>query len=480
MAVLYLLTRRLGRPSSLYDILAFAAIVILVADPTALLDAGFQLSFAGAVATVYAARESERWTGDAGPMIRAVTTSLAISAATFAATLPFTLAHFGRVTPVSVLSNLAAVPLLGLLLPALFASLIPAPFPGLAGIPADAAVALLGALRTVAEVSAAPAWASLEFPRPPWPVTFGVAALAWLAALALRGPRHRARAILAVGGAVSLAALVPLLPRLVPGDRPLEIVALDVGQGDAIVVRTPNGHWLSIDAGPAGRGRDAGRRVVVPYLRARGVGKLAALILTHPDADHIGGARSVLDGLEVERVLDPGFTAGGADYLRALASVAAERAELLLPRSGDSIAVDGVRLAFAAPSDSAVAAAADANEASAWFVLAYGEFRAVFTGDAPAAVERGAARAVGRVEVLKVSHHGSATATSPEALAALEPRVAVISVGRRNRYGHPHPDVLERLQRAGAEIHRTDREGTIRVLAWPSGRVHVESAAEGF
>lgn len=478
MAVLYLLTRRIGRPSSIYDILALAAIAILVADPTALVDPGFQLSFAGTVATVYAARESSRWAGDAGPALRTVTVSLAISAATFVATFPFTLGHFGRVTPVSIVSNLAAVPLLGLLLPALFASLVLAPFPALAGVPADAAVALLAALRTIAEVSAAPAWASLELPRPGWALTLGLATLVWVAALALRSPRHRARAILAFGGGLGLVVFVPVLPRLVAFDRPLEIVALDVEQGDAIVLRTPNAEWLLIDAGPAGRVRDAGQRVVEPYLRARGVRRVAAMILTHPDADHIGGATSLLNGLEVQRVLDPGFGGGGRDYLRVLESVARADVPLFLLRAGDAVALDGVRLDVAAPSDSAVEVAVDANEASAWFVLTYGEFRAAFTGDAPAAVEVRAARAAGHVDLLKVSHHGSATATSAEALTALRPRLALISVGRRNRYGHPHPDVLDRLKGAGVRIHRTDREGTIRVLAWPSGRVRVESTEE--
>ncbi len=231
-----------------------------------------------------------------------------------------------------------------------------------------------------------------------------------------------------------------------------------------------------MDAGPAWRRSDAGARTVAPYLRRRGARRLSALILTHPDADHVGGAPSVLDSLEVLRVLDPGYAAGGRDYLRALESVAHEPAELFVPRTGGWISLDGVRFVFLAPDDSAAAGAREANEASLWFLLVYGEFRAAFAGDAPARVEERAARAAGPVHLLKVSHHGSRTATTPGTLAALRPKVALVSAGRRNRYGHPHAEVIGRLDAAGVEVRRTDREGTILVRAWPSGRTQVVSA----
>jgi competence protein ComEC len=365
------------------------------------------------------------------------------------------------------------VPLLGLALPALFASLVLAPVPALAGVAADAAVALLMLLRTVAEVSAAPGWAALEVP----PIGLGMGAvlavLAWLVLGVVRGPSHRARAIVGVGAAAACWIVAPVVVPLLHRGGHLEIVALDVGQGDAIALRTPAGRWILVDAGLGGVRGDAGARVVVPYLRSRGVRSLEALLLSHPHADHIGGAPAVLERMRVRRVLDPGHVAGGAAYTRVLERLAHDEVEVLLPRAGDWAALDGLRIHFLGPSDSLATLAADPNDASLWFVLTYGEFRAAFTGDASSAVETVAARAAGPVTLLKVAHHGSTTASGPEALSVLRPQVAIVSAGRRNRYGHPHLAVLDRLERSGAEVRRTDREGTIHLQAWPSGRVRV-------
>lgn len=474
MVLAALLTRHLGRPSGLWDLYALAACVNLVVDPAALVDPGFQLSFAGAASAMYAGSESRGWLAGRDPTLRAIAQGLAISTATFLGTLPFTLVHFGRASLVGIASNLAAVPLLGLILPALFASLALSAVPPLAAVPTDAAIALLGLLRTVAEVSAAPSWAALDV----GPVGVGLAAglsiLVWLLMACTRGPAQRARAILAAGVAVAGVLVAPLAAPFLRLGRALEIVALDVGQGDAIALRTPAGRWLLVDTGPAGRRSDAGARAVVPYLRARGARSLSALILTHPDADHIGGARSVLERMPVRRVLDPGYLAGGRDYVRTLERVAASEAPLLVPEAGDWIVLDGVRIDFLAPADSDLVRAPEANDASLWFVLRYGDFAAAFTGDAPNALEEPAARAAGPVTLLKVAHHGSTTSTSAVTLSLLRPRVALVSVGRRNRYRHPSPEVLARLARAGVEVYRTDREGTIRLEAWSSGRVRVD------
>jgi competence protein ComEC len=235
---------------------------------------------------------------------------------------------------------------------------------------------------------------------------------------------------------------------------------LSVGQGDAIAIRTPRDRWILIDAGPAGNGFDAGRDVVVPFLRRRGVRSLEAFFLSHGDMDHVGGAPAVLAALDVRRVIEPGQPLGQAGYRAFLAAVAAAGVPWTAGRPGDTLRMDGVELAVLHPSAAWLATELAANENSLIVHLRYRDFDLLLTGDAGLPAEA-VLDDLGRYEVLKVGHHGSAGSTGPAFLARVAPRVAVIPVGRGNRYGHPAPDVLARLRAAGSVVARTDQDGTV-------------------
>jgi competence protein ComEC len=245
----------------------------------------------------------------------------------------------------------------------------------------------------------------------------------------------------------------------------MELHMIDVGQGDALALRTPRGRWILFDAGRVWKGGDAGRSSVIPYIRRRG-GIVEAFVLSHPHDDHVGGAASVLEGLRPRRYLDAAY-AGGSDAYRASLAVAARRSivwERVHP--GDSLVVDDVTLRILAPDSAWTAGLDDANDASAVVVAEFGASRFLLTGDAETAEEAWLVRAAGaglRADVLKVAHHGSRTSTSPAFLAAVRPRVALISVGAGNRYGHPGARVLEDLAAAGAIVLRTDRSGSVVV-----------------
>jgi competence protein ComEC len=242
--------------------------------------------------------------------------------------------------------------------------------------------------------------------------------------------------------------------------------------GDAVAIRTPADRWILVDAGPRDEGWDAGERRVLPFLRARGVRRLEALVLTHPHADHVGGAPTVLNALEVGRVIDPGLPAGTPWYLEALRAVEARGVSWTEARQGRTLTVDGVSVEFLWPRDGSLDAVMDANKISAVMHIRYGAVAALLTGDAGDEEEAAIlARRPGglRAQLLKAGHHGSRTSTSAALLDAVDPELVVVSAGRRNRYGHPAPEVLRRLEARGIAVARTDREGTISVRARADG-----------
>lgn len=487
---LVLAARMLQRPADPCAILATAAFVILAADPFAALDAGFQLSFAGMVGLIALRRRIL----DAVPGTRlpAVRDSIASSIAATIATAPFTVLHFNQVALVGVVANLVAVPLLGLAVPSLGLALAVAIVSEPAGrFLAGGAGLVLDALDAVAAAAAGVPMGSLYVPSDAV-AAWTLGAIAWAlltTVLARRAPARRSSsprptgirpAVRTLAGALAFLTLVTAWPlaarRFATG---LEIHAIDVGQGDAIAIRTPMGRWILVDAGPRTDRYDAGRAAVVPFLLRHGARRLEALVLTHPDADHIGGAEAVLDAFPVGTIVDPGLAVGKSMYLDVLRASIDEGARWIAARAGQRIAFDGLEFELLHPAEPWLDGDDEANNVSVAFRLRHGRFAALFLGDLPAAAEIEIAARHGerlRSRILKVGHHGSATSTATALLEAAKPEAAVISVGRGNRYGHPAPVVLERLEAHGVRVFRTDLHGWIRVRAWEDGRYTVKTA----
>jgi competence protein ComEC len=467
MIALALGARLLQRPSAALPMIAAAALILIAIDPLSALDPGLQLSFLGVLGVLLANRVPRPHfrRGPARTFGTPLIEALTVSACAFALTAPVVAYHFGVIAPVSILANLPAVPLVGLALVGVVAAVAFAPLWGfLATILADGAGVALEAVDRVASWGAALPYGHFPVARPAvWPVV-----LALLLAMAvyayLKTTRLTIRISVAIGAGAAVILAGPAIPSSSGG---LEIHFIDVGQGDAIAIRTPADHWLLVDAGPAGREGDAGQRRVLPFLRAHGAQRLEALILTHPDADHIGGAASVLRGMPVARVVEPGVPVGRGMYADLLQEVDQEGIAWSAARRGRILKLDGVELDFLWPTASALAAPdalENANDISAVARVRYGEFSAILTGDAPVSVEDSLIARLGPAlasTILKAGHHGSSTSTSEEFLRAVRPRLVVISVGRHNRYGHPAPEVMARLRRDGIDIARTDLEGTV-------------------
>lgn len=477
MLSLALLAVVLQRPAAAVPLMAAAALVILAWSPATVLDAGFQLSFAGVIGIVVARRAVlDAMPGRLlrRPLVRPLVESVTISVAAFIATAPFVAHHFGQIAPIAILANLVAAPAMALALCGVVGAVAIYPLaPPLARLIADGASVALDLLDRTATLAAGIPLGHLQVPRPDWLAWLAAAAVAWVAWRAAAASRAPVRRGVAAGTTV---ALLIAWPALVRGDRgALEIHFLDVGQGDAIAIRTPADRWILVDAGPRSATYDAGARRVLPFLHAHRVARLEALILTHPDLDHVGGAPAVLRALAVGAVIEPGLAVGKEVYAELLGVVAERGIPWRAARAGQRVMIDGVELSFLWPDSTFLDAKAEANQISAVVLVRFGDFEALLTGDISQEVERRLVALHGtglRAEVLKAGHHGSATSTGPELLAAVGPELTVITVGRRNRYGHPSPDVMRRLEGFGIRIARTDRDGTVtvRASAGPGGR----------
>ncbi len=476
---LFLASRMLQRPADPLALLAAAALALLAVDPLMILEPGFQLSFAGITGLVVLRRPVEARLAHIRPALRK---ALAASLAATAATAPIAALQFGRFAPIGIVANLAAIPLAGLAVPALGATLaIGMASPAAGGLLAPGGRLVLAALDGTARAAAAVPYGSLVVARDTTLGWLAAALLAGAAAagLALRdGIRPWPRRMIAAGLAAAALVAWPVAVRSSAGDV-LEIDAIDVGQGDALAIRVPGGAWILVDAGPRDARFDAGRTRVVPFLLSRGARRLALLVLTHADADHIGGAKAVLDAFPVDLVVDPGVVEGKPLFLETVRDAMHHGTRWAAARAGREIRIGDATLQVLAPLRAALDAPAQTNELSVVFLLHFGRFGALFMGDAPADVEQELVAREGaalRVQVLKAGHHGSRTATSEAFLTAAAPALALVSVGRHNRFGHPAPEVLARLRRHGVAIWRTDEQGTITVRAQRDGSFRVEAA----
>ena len=247
-----------------------------------------------------------------------------------------------------------------------------------------------------------------------------------------------------------------------PAGGTLTVAFLDIGQGDSILIRSPNGSTLLIDGGNSNHD---GTDVIIPKLREWGKDQLDVMVATHPDADHIGGLPVVLENFPVASVALTGQVHTTQVYERFLTDIRDKNLNTIRVRTGTKIPFDpSVKVEVLGPDDRFVVEG-DNNDASIVIRLTYGGVSFMFTGDAEGPEEQAilASGADVRSTVLKVGHHGSHSSTSQAFLDAVDPQIGVISAGKDNRYGHPHKEVLDRLGQAGVQVYRTDRSGTITI-----------------
>ncbi|MDI6875772.1 MAG: ComEC/Rec2 family competence protein [Methanomicrobiales archaeon] len=251
----------------------------------------------------------------------------------------------------------------------------------------------------------------------------------------------------------------------------LTVHVLDVGQGDAILLRSPAGRTMLVDAGSIGSAPE-----VLAYLNAYGFKSLDVAVATHPDADHIGGMVPVLEAVPVRQFVDAGYPHTTGTYENMLATIDRLDIPYRTPTRGDTLAWDpAVRVAVLNPPETFHDGT---NENSVVLRVSYGAVDVLLMGDAESAVEREIADEAIDSEILKVAHHGSASSTSEAFLGRVTPEVSIISVGSGNPFGHPAAETIRRLEQTGSAIYRTDQDGTISVIS--DGRTYrIETERSG-
>ncbi len=259
--------------------------------------------------------------------------------------------------------------------------------------------------------------------------------------------------ILVLFSAWSLISIANLQPQ---GN--LQVWVFDIGQGDAIFIQTKEGQQILIDGGRDQKILQKLSSVMWPWDRT-----IDAIVATHPDADHITGLISVLDRYQVNTIYETGVR-GETPMIDALVdAIGREEAAHTILRAGDRFDFGDAQFMIEWPTQEAVNSAKDRNNTSIVLKLIYGSHSILLTGDAEKEVEAEIAKKIGDVDVLKVGHHGSVSSSTLTFLQQIKPEYALIPVGEKNSYGHPHPVVLSRLMQVAAQIFRTDLDGDILV-----------------
>ncbi len=517
MATAFVAGRLRRAPARALGALGFSMLMLVLADPAVAAGAGFQLTVAGTAGILVLAKWIlGRWPAHRGRGWIAPPVAAGLGASLF--TAPVLAWHFGEVPLLSLPSSILLTPLVAAAVPGILLTIVldVLRLPG-AALAGSGAEGLLHAVTATARVlGSVPGSVVLATPSEAALLAVGAA----LPLLLGGASSWRVRPLFRAGAAATSACVVLWLGQAalsLAGRGRLEVVAIDVGQGDAIAVRTPAGRWLLVDAGPRFSDSDAGLTRVVPYLRGRGVRRLEAVVLTHPDEDHAGGLASVLRHLPAAVVLGPGFGGGQSGHMAGLQEARDAGIPWRRAAAGDAWTIDGVSFQVLSPDPPAESgreavpspgsrtspgsrAAPEArpppgartspeprrraearpespNDWSVVLRVSYGEFDALLMGDADARIEERLTRRgeAGPAELLKVGHHGSRTSTSESFLLAVRPAYALVSAGKRNRYGHPAPEVLARLGRSGARVLRTDLHGTASVVARPDGSASVRT-----
>ncbi|MNK49909.1 ComEC family competence protein [compost metagenome] len=448
-----------SRPWLRYLTLEVVVIGMLLYRPSLLFDVGFQFS---AIATFALLHTSPKLLPLFRRLPEVVAQALAMALAAGLWVLPLQVFHFGQLSPYSLPLNaitcfmVEAVTVLG------FVAVLGGSLSELLGHHLLSGCYLLLEAFTGIVSATLPLPAASQYLRIPPPWWLGLAYLCLAGGIALIGRGNLRRA--------AWLGFFPILAFVTwdRTDRPrdLEIVALAIGQGDALIVRTPAQRWYLIDGGPCWEGGDAGSRTILPYLRRRGCKQLDGIILTHGHDDHAGGLASVTEGLPVAAAWDSGQAGSSPAMQHWLERVLERRIPLIPVKEGMRAELEsGLSLDVLGPPDSAHRGSrSDANNNSVVLRLRYGSFSMLFAGDLETEAENHLLEHPERLRatVLKVAHHGSRYGSGREFLSAVRPQASVISVGAQNSFRPPAVETLARLRPYG-RIYRTDQHGAVTI-----------------
>lgn len=453
------------RETDTLDVLFTAAFLMLLVDPASLFDLSFQLSFLSLwgliVVTPILVKPFERFTLQGWQ--RMLLLFCAASLAATLATMVPVLVVFHQASLTGVLANLVVVPLLGYGATVLATTAIPLTIV----VPSAAWILLKPAGWLTGLSNQFVSWIA-GIPVLHW---YGLGAVDLIAAIALlavisfvHSAKHKTgfTLVLISGCIVYHLFSAPAV------DGKLRMNFLSVGHGDALLINLPDGRTMLVDGGGYlyETGRDFGERYLVPALHGLGVCKIDIMVLTHPHPDHLGGLPAVAEQFAVGEFWHGGCVTQGSDYQRLMQALQQQHTKVCNLKQGDQVLLaKGLTVMVMSASDEQDRLA-DANDASVVLLLKQDRFSALLMGDAGHEVEAHLLRkGIGSVSLLKVGHHGSRGSSSEEFLHAVRPQFAIVSVAADNRFGLPAPETVAGITRCGAQLYRTDQNGSIQVIS---------------
>ncbi|MEX1062431.1 MAG: DNA internalization-related competence protein ComEC/Rec2, partial [Balneolaceae bacterium] len=445
------------------NLMGGSALLLLLVDPSQLFDIGFQLSY-GAVSVILLVLPVVKETIPAAIRFRTggrILMIMLISVIVQIGIFPLLVWYFEEFSVIGPLANAVVVPVMSAVVPFSFLLIIFAGLP--AGLVSILNVPNMVALKIIERIAGF--MGSLEYGWITVQIESGWIFLLWLslagffAFLKIPSMRHTLVAVILL---LLSAKTVHLMADRVKPSR-AEITVLDVGQGDAVHISTPEGGQILIDAGRWTPFGNSGDRVLLPYLKSKGIDRLDAVIITHPHADHIGGLPALLQDLDIGIIYHGGYGHDSVLFQTCRSLAAEKNVEIKTVNRGDIISVDpSIRLFVLGPRPKLESN--NPNEQSVVLKLAYNRTHFLFAGDAEVNQERRITGTYGdflKSDLLKAGHHGSRTSSNAHFLSLVRPDMAVVSLSFKNRFGHPHSEAVDRIRVFTKEIYYTSLEGGI-------------------
>ncbi|MEE9911142.1 MAG: DNA internalization-related competence protein ComEC/Rec2 [Deltaproteobacteria bacterium] len=493
MTLAFLTALLIEKQKDLYNILFSAALIILIIAPESLFEISFQLSFGAVFAILYIVPKfsdlnlglpefTPHWLQT---LIHRIFIFALVSASATVGTLPIIVFYFNRVSAVTLIGNMIAVPLLGILalIPAMAFILTSVFSAWLAGLLISVASFFTGMTVSIINALASLPWSAFTFTRPSMPeiVLFYVFIFLLIEVITPAGKKKkkgfhaRHPSLVKAALIISLALIITDSLYLVLKDQfsaDLRITAIDVGQGSSTLIQFPHGANMLIDGGGFQNSSfDMGRSVIAPFLYAKRIGKIDTVVLTHPHPDHLQGLIYIINNFDVREIWSTGVKTEDELYQLWSKTIADHKIRIKhVSAQSEPEHIGGVDIHFLWPLQSPVPGVeeisyGEINDTSLVMKISHGANRFLMTGDISSRMEEFLI-ASGRnlkSDVLIVPHHGSIHSSSMDFIDHVSCRFAIISSGRNNVFRHPHPVILNRYSSAGIDIFRTDQDGAISI-----------------
>jgi len=464
MAGLYILSPVFNRTANIWNIIGGAALAILAFRPMDLFDLGFQLSFLSVASIIYfyewfekVLPENLKVSKISNKVVQFFWGLFLVSFAAQIGTLPITSHIFGKVPLIALLANVLIVPLIGVLVGIGFFLLFLSWIPGVGYALGNSAWLISKIITFSTKTFSSFTFSTLN-------MSFSLFNVAQyfmvLIAIVLLFDLVRRK----YGIFILLIVSNIIIWNWSFEEDELDVIFLDVGQGDAALVMFPNEKVMLIDAGQRNRYVDYGETVVLPVLKHFSINRLNWVVMSHPHSDHIGGMISVMNEVKIDTIWDSFIPYSSWTYKNIIETAIGKDITIIRPRQGQTLKLSkNVLVEFFAPDSTFAVGVRNVNNASIVFKLTYGKTSVLFTGDLEHVGDRFLLpyENMLKTDVLKVAHHGSITSTTTALLDFIEPDLAVVSVGWKNKFKHPSSIVMKRLEERYIQIHRTDYEGAL-------------------